>query len=342
MRTKRDRLDAADRGRRQFHGSVLLEALACELQGAAVLGHRSDDVVRCARGYSRLDLDCHGDLRPHQADKVGNYLIGDAAGITADSSWINDHRAMKAIRSSGDRLTWGGAIAGRNGLAARSLGGLSAGRRSWPQCGVDSLLPHRDICLNKDSAKAIDRTDYLLSATQATISDYVEGFKGAGGILLFVNANRPSDGMTLADIGPAIADGEEVHEPEVEMEWTADVVPEQVRLVDLLQFLLRPPFLSRRRRLAVVVSAWDAVLAPKPSPEQWLRRELPLLDQFLANNPESFDVRIYGVSAQGGDVAGDQRTTLLRMTPSERIECVGPETDPHDLTAPIIWLTGDD
>ena len=163
------RLDAADRGRRQFHGSVLLEALACELQGAAVLGHRSDDVVRRARGYSRLDLDCHGDLRPHQADKVGNYLIGDAAGITADLSWINDHRAMKAIRSSGDRLTWGGAIAGRNGLSARSLGGLSAGRRSWPQCGVDSLLPHRDICLNKDSAKAIDRTDYLLSAPQATI-----------------------------------------------------------------------------------------------------------------------------------------------------------------------------
>lgn len=179
-------------------------------------------------------------------------------------------------------------------------------------------------------------------ATRSCTPDYVEGFKGAGGILLFVNANRPSDGMTLADIGPAIADGEEVHEPEVEMEWTADVVPEQVRLVDLLQFLLRPPFLRRRRRLAVVVSAWDAVLAPKPSPEQWLRRELPLLDQFLANNPESFDVRIYGVSAQGGDVAGDQRTTLLLKTPSERIECVGPEADPHDLTAPIIWLTGED
>ena len=179
-------------------------------------------------------------------------------------------------------------------------------------------------------------------AARSCTSDYVEGFAGTGGILLFVNANRPSDGMTLADIGPAIADADEPPEPEGEREWTADVVPEQVRLVDLLQFLLRPPFLRRQRRLAVVVSAWDAVLAPQPSPEQWLRRELPLLHQFLANNPESFDVRVYGVSAQGGDVAGDQRTALLRQTPSGRIECVGPHADPHDLTAPIIWLTGDD
>jgi hypothetical protein len=147
--------------------------------------------------------------------------------------------------------------------------------------------------------------------------------------------------MNLTDIGPAVADANEPPEPEGEKEWTADAVPEQVRLVDLLQFLLRPPFLRHQRRLAIVVSAWDVVLAPKPTPEQWLARELPFLHQFLANNPESFDVRVYGVSAQGGDVAGDQRTALLQQTPSRRIECVGPGAGPHDLTAPLVWLTGD-
>jgi hypothetical protein len=181
-------------------------------------------------------------------------------------------------------------------------------------------------------------------AARACTSDYVNGFAGPGGILLFVNANRPSDGMTLADIGPAVADADEPLESEGEKEWTADVVPEQVRLVDLLQFLLRPPFLRRQRRLAVVVSAWDAVHARhKLTPDQWLARELPFLHQFLANNVESFEVRVYGVSAQGGDVAGGQRPALLRQTPSGRVECVGPGADPHDLTAPLLWLTaGDD
>jgi hypothetical protein len=177
-------------------------------------------------------------------------------------------------------------------------------------------------------------------AARACASDYVEGFRHPGGILLFVNANRPSDGMTLAEIGPAIAVTDEPAEHELEREWTAELVPEQVRLVDLLQFLLRPPFVRRQRRLVVVVSAWDVVLEPKPTPEQWLARELPLLHQFLTNNPESFDVRVYGVSAQGGDVTGEQRTALARQTPSRRIRCVGPDADRNDLTAPLVWLTG--
>jgi hypothetical protein len=178
-------------------------------------------------------------------------------------------------------------------------------------------------------------------AIRACTSDYVEGFAGAGGIFLFANANRPSEGMTLADIIPAIVGADEPPEPESENEWTADVVPEEVHLVDLLQFLLRPPFVRRQRRLVVVVSAWDVVLERRPSPEQWLERERPFLHQFLTNNPESFAYRVYGVSAQGGDVTGDQRSELVRQTPSERIQCVGQGADPHDLTAPIVWLSGE-
>src|SRR5437879_4920802 len=82
-----------------------------------------------------------------------------------------------------------------------------------------------------------------------------------------------------------------------------------------------PAFVRRQRRLVVVVSAWDVVLERRPSPEQWLERERPFLHQFLTNNPESFAYRVYGVSAQGGDVTGDQRSELVRQTPSERIQC---------------------
>jgi hypothetical protein len=178
-------------------------------------------------------------------------------------------------------------------------------------------------------------------AGRSCTADYVEGYQGQGGILLFVNANRPSDGMTLGDIGP-IETVESLPRAQLERGWTPKVVPEQVQLVDLLQFLLRPPFVRRLRRIVVIISAWDTVLAPKPTPEQWLAREMPLLHQFISNNRETFELRVYGVSAQGGDVTGDQRDALVRQTPSRRIHCVGPGARAHDLTAPLVWVNGED
>ena len=172
--------------------------------------------------------------------------------------------------------------------------------------------------------------------------DYVDGFAGNGGIMLFVSANRRADGLTLADLAPAIAGGEEPDQQPAVREWVPSDVPQQVQLVDLLQFLQRPPFARRRRRLAVIVSAWDLVLEPKPTPDQWLAREMPLLHQFLMNNSESFCAQVYGVSAQGGDVKGAGRIALARQTPSERIQCHGSGVDAHDLTAPVVWISGAD
>jgi hypothetical protein len=178
-------------------------------------------------------------------------------------------------------------------------------------------------------------------AARACKPEYVEGYSGEGGIVLFVNADRGSDGMTMLDLGPAVA-GEAPPEQAVPEEWSAKCVPEQVRLVDLLQFLLVPPFSRRCRRLAVIISAWDVLPEPKVQPSEWLAREMPLLDQFLKNNPDSFEVRTYGVSAQGGNVTGDAKTGLLKLSPSERIQCDGPHAGAHDLTAPLVWLSGGD
>jgi hypothetical protein len=70
---------------------------------------------------------------------------------------------------------------------------------------------------------------------------------------------------------------------------------------------------------------------------------MPLLDQFLKNSPDNFEVRVYGVSAQGGNVRGASRTELLKVRQSSlRIRCVGRNTTPHDLTAPLVWLSGGD
>lgn len=177
--------------------------------------------------------------------------------------------------------------------------------------------------------------EHQLSSRLCT-TDYVEGFEGSGGILLFVTADRASDGMTILDVDPP---GEDVIEqPEDHCEWTPKMVSMQVKLVDLLQFLQSSPFRRDKRRIAVVVSAWDVIETPELEPARWLQRELPFLHQFLTSNPVSFEFRVYGVSAQGGDVTSDRKGELILKTPSMRISCVGPETEPHDLTSPIAWL----
>jgi hypothetical protein len=187
----------------------------------------------------------------------------------------------------------------------------------------------------------------------------MRAFEADGGIALFVNADRPTEGMTLLDINftvehpahhigsPMVTHLEAAAEQEQDAApaepWHARFVPEQVQLVDLLQFLQLPPFVRRGRRLVVIISAWDVVSPATLSPADWLSREMPLLDQFLRNNPESFEVRVYGVSAQGGDLKSAAKADLLKLPrPSLRIRCVGPDVSAHDLTAPLVWLSGGD
>lgn len=119
--------------------------------------------------------------------------------------------------------------------------------------------------------------------------------------------------------------------------WRHEMAPTQVILVELLQFAeqLRP-----LRRLAVVISAWDEVIKHKAgdTPETWLKRELPLLWQFLQRNPGELDHRVFGVSAQGGDYEADF-DRLSGMSPALRpkaFDAIGNELD--ELVAPLKWL----
>lgn len=169
--------------------------------------------------------------------------------------------------------------------------------------------------------------------------EYVQRINVGGGILLFINANKPTDGITILDLGEL----GNTDEPPESKSWSAKMIPEQVRLVELLQFATRRPFERRKRRIAIVVSAWDTVLTPRPSPEDWLARERPLLHQYLASNSLVWRHRVFGVSAQGGDVKrADRKAALLELTPSKKIECVGPEVEsPHDLMCPVRWISAE-
>lgn len=164
----------------------------------------------------------------------------------------------------------------------------------------------------------------------------------ADGVLLFVHASKFVEPVAIDDwatVAAELGGGDEASSDlQVGVEWTPDLMPTQVQLVELLQLLLARSADFRPLRLAVVLSAWDLVSKLATSPEDWLQSKLPLLDQYLRANPEQFDVRVYGLSAQGGDLQGERVSLLHQAQPAERIVIVGVETPPHDITAPIRWL----
>lgn len=168
------------------------------------------------------------------------------------------------------------------------------------------------------------------------------------GILFFINANMKGEALSIAELnaalpvdGDAKIDYDEGNETSVNLtrEWEPKQLPAQVRVVQLLSDLVRPPFTARTRRLAIMISAWDLARCTNLTPCQWLAAHMPLVDQFLRSNGDYFIYQIYGVSAQGvdlGNTAGVDEAS--RLTPSMRIQVVGPEEQGNDLTAPLVWL----
>lgn len=172
-------------------------------------------------------------------------------------------------------------------------------------------------------------------------TSYVQRFDDNDGLLLFVTANRPQDDRTIVEQNSAVGGPE----PSAAQSgaglptstWTLKALPAQIRIVEILQFLTRRPFVRKRRRVALMISAWDVVAEPRPSPAAWLARELPLVDQYLKSNAADFDVQIYGVSAQGVDLLTGDIESVAHLPASRRIMIEGPATG-SDLTAPIVWL----
>ena len=122
--------------------------------------------------------------------------------------------------------------------------------------------------------------------------------------------------------------------------WSHELMPTQVQLVELLQFIVERCGGTEPLRVVVIVSAWDLVESLVASPQEVLLKQLPLLWQFLEANEQTIVHKVVGVSAQGGDLEKDRDRLLERDAPSSRVRVVGLECDPHDLSAPVSWLLG--
>ncbi|WP_298622822.1 hypothetical protein [uncultured Zoogloea sp.] len=182
-------------------------------------------------------------------------------------------------------------------------------------------------------------------------TDLFDALSEANGILLFTNADREDDSLLIDDLadifgsddlGDADGEVEPLAAEETEKSFKPEEMPEEVKLVEFLQIANRRPLASRRRKIAIIVSAWDVVTANERNEgvtaAQWIETRRPMLAQFIAVNSDLWESRVYGVSAQGGKLPRDKTALKKVRRPSERIQIIGHGAEEHDLSAPLRWM----
>jgi len=169
-----------------------------------------------------------------------------------------------------------------------------------------------------------------------------EALVGCDAIILFTNVDRPDDDLTvcdMADVVGAVAGEEQQISNSRQLPFQASSIPEEPKLVELLQAVNRWPAPSKNRRLALVLSAWDVVSAEMGAdPSSWADRHRPMLAQFLQENPGLWECRVYGVSALGGRLPQDGARLREIEVAGKRIGVVGVDVNQHDLTGILYWL----
>lgn len=164
-----------------------------------------------------------------------------------------------------------------------------------------------------------------------------------------INQNKEVAALLDDDEEPAQGKDPKPEEPSsseaenaAQVGWHPKFSPVQVKLTEVLYFLLREPHLYPLSRVAVIISAWDRVKSDYAAPSVWLAERLPMLNQFLRANSDRVAYKVFGVSAQGARYKKDDNNALLRMRrQAERILVVTDaegEYSKHDITAPIRWL----
>jgi hypothetical protein len=170
-----------------------------------------------------------------------------------------------------------------------------------------------------------------LWASRLAPNALVSQARDTSGILLFLHPNRIREGERIPPSAQAADVGSSEEPP-----WKADTVPTQVQLVDLMQVTMGFRTNESRLPIAVIVSAWD-LLKDQLAPDDWVRHRLPLLWQFLTTNVQ-LDVRYFGISAIGGDLAADQHRLAGVRAAGERVTVKEVSESGTDLTRPLLHL----
>lgn len=186
-------------------------------------------------------------------------------------------------------------------------------------------------------------------------SDFVKLVTEATGCLLFIHSGRVTKSVSIEAAADAIkvldSQGEDgaldkdAGSTEKPVPWDRTMPSVQVKAVELLQFIEYLRVSIEPFRLAVVLSAWDLIEKQHKTPLAFLKRDLPLLHQFLLANAEIFSWVVFGISSTGIELNAENKENVKKYAegiykPTDRIKVQsGDENESsHDLTLPIKWM----
>jgi len=174
----------------------------------------------------------------------------------------------------------------------------------------------------------------------------------AAGLCLFIHSDGSASHEVLAhpqlrELMESEDGGSDGVAGEQPKEWQIGDACDQVKLVDLLQFVFESRKAGQPFDIAVVVSAWDLVekmpgAAGRLTPDEYFSKHWPLLYQYLKSLPKSVRHRIFGVSARGGGNSKEEvhRLTVEIQKPRDRIIVVDGSHRSGDISRPIRWMLG--
>lgn len=173
-------------------------------------------------------------------------------------------------------------------------------------------------------------------------NDFSSLVASCNGLIVFIHPDKVVQARSILEanyvLGSETDDGSDDPVPQ----WSLKDAATQIKMVDILQFILNEIPDGRLIPIAIVISAWDRVcdvmrVLGEPSPSEWLGKHLPLLNQFLVSNFERLNYEVFGISAQGGDYKKDSEK--LHGEASRRIQVVTKMGDNrNDISSPIKWI----
>lgn len=199
--------------------------------------------------------------------------------------------------------------------------------------GVD--LPERELVMPDLSGELL-RDSMVDRTLDPSLAELVQP---TDALLLFVRSNKIVEPTTIKSLNDLLisigeAPGEETA-PENPEDWEVRFAATQARLTDIAQEIVRVRK-DASTRVGLVLSAWDTQDDKGLAPGAWTEQYLPLLAQFLDNNVQSWDV--FGVSAQGGDFSGPERSDLEKLGVADRPKVQRANGEDADIGAPLRWV----
>ncbi|WP_295769318.1 hypothetical protein [uncultured Mucilaginibacter sp.] len=170
-------------------------------------------------------------------------------------------------------------------------------------------------------------------------TQYFDSIKDTGALVLFISPTKLKAHALIDDIKAVVDIFSDPNEVQEIVPYKIEDTPTQVILTDILDAHIdKSP--STPLSLVIVISAWDKVSDEGVTPAKWLQVNLPLLNQFLITNFESINYKIFGISAQGGDLEIPEKKEELQDidNPAERIIVQDGDQVSNDICAPIEWI----